>query len=103
MTIKLVENGVFAQNDVCLIDVGAAGGIAYHWQIFANCIRAIGFEKLIEECNRLNRASDTDKIQYIPVSVGITDDNHPFWSLDGDEVREQYEKYRSLKFDHYAR
>ena len=54
--------------------------IGERWRVSANWIRTIGFDTLILECDCLNTARASDKIENIPAFLDITDVNHPFWS-----------------------
>lgn len=72
MTQHLIEEGVLLNDPFTLIDVGASGGIASHWDLFKEDFQAFAFEPLIAECERLNSGKQK-KITYFPYFV-ISDD-----------------------------
>ena len=69
MTQHLIKKGVFQNDPLCLVDVGASGGIATYWDIFQPYLTAFGFEPLLDECHRLNSAK-VGNVHYYPYFVG---------------------------------
>src|SRR5229473_5969337 len=70
MTSFLVnETGIFRENPVVLLDVGARGGVAREWQVFGDQLRAYCFEPNEEECRRLT-ATAAPNLKYIPRALG---------------------------------
>lgn len=69
LTEYLVGLLAFEQAPVVVVDVGASGGVAKVWRVFRDQWKAIGFEPLVKECERLNRESGSSNIQYIAAFV----------------------------------
>lgn len=70
MTSFLVnETGIFRENPVVLLDVGARGGVGREWQVFGDQLRAYCFEPNEEECRRLTAAA-APTLKYIPRALG---------------------------------
>jgi len=67
------------REDFVLLDVGSAGGIAEHWHIFADRLRAYGFDPWIEDCDEQNSKSP-ENIRYFANLIGLTDRNH--WAFE---------------------
>jgi len=59
-----MRHGVFARAPLLLADVGASGGIADQWRLFEPDLRAVGFDPLVTECERLNREESNPAIRY---------------------------------------
>lgn len=53
LTRLLVERGMFRRDPVHIVDVGASGGIDSYWHEFGDQLRAVGFDPLIVEIERL--------------------------------------------------
>lgn len=64
LTRMLVQGGAFASEPFFLADVGASGGIADQWRHFEPSLRAVGFEPLVTECERLNREERNPAVRY---------------------------------------
>lgn len=74
MTEYLVKQGIFAQEPLSIVDVGASGGISSYWSVFEPYLHAVAFEPLIQECERLNRdPKKSSHTTYFPYFV-ISDD-----------------------------
>jgi FkbM family methyltransferase len=58
-----VESGVFADDPLFVVDVGASRGIDRHWHEFGDQLRAVGFDPLVTEVDRLN-AGATPGVRY---------------------------------------
>jgi len=69
-TKQLVESGAFRDHPFCLVDVGASGGIDGYWEIFGDDLRAVGFDGLVNEVERLNATAGSQNRQYYPYLVG---------------------------------
>lgn len=54
LTALLVDRNVFADDPMFLVDVGASGGIDTYWHEFEDQFRAVGFDPLVTEVERLN-------------------------------------------------
>lgn len=53
-TKYLVEKGIFRNNPLVVVDVGARGGLEYHWANYGDTVQFVGFEPDAEECKKLN-------------------------------------------------
>ncbi len=71
MTQFLVKQGVFRDEPFVIVDVGARGGLAPHWDVLNPYMKAYCFEPDEAECARLN-ASAPAHIQYIPKALAGT-------------------------------
>jgi FkbM family methyltransferase len=54
LTRALVTRRVFADDPLFVVDVGASGGIDSYWREFGDQFRAVGFDPLVAEVDRLN-------------------------------------------------
>jgi FkbM family methyltransferase len=54
LTRALVGRGAFADDPLFVVDVGASGGIDGYWYEFGDQLRAVGFDPLVAEIDRLN-------------------------------------------------
>lgn len=63
------EVGLFNDDPVILIDVGARDGFSSEWSAFGTGARIIGFEPDLQECARLNAAAPPG-VTYIPSALG---------------------------------
>jgi FkbM family methyltransferase len=70
LTKSLVARGLLQSFPLGLVDVGASGGIDYYWGVFDTCLRAVGFDPLIKEVERLNTAHQNGTQRYYPYLVG---------------------------------
>jgi FkbM family methyltransferase len=71
MTQDIVQSGLISEDPFFLLDIGASGGIDAHWRGFGNALRAIGFDPLIRECERLNRKETLPGVRYRDGFVGV--------------------------------
>src|SRR5207245_557297 len=70
MTSFLVrEAGVFRDDPVVLLDVGARGGVGREWEVFGDQLKAYAFEPNEEECRHLAAAAPAN-LKYIPRALG---------------------------------
>jgi FkbM family methyltransferase len=71
MTQFLVKEGVFRDEPFVIVDVGARGGLAPHWQVLQPCLQAYCFEPDEAECARLQTLADPG-IKYIPKALAAS-------------------------------
>ena len=69
-TRRLVETHAWGDDDLFLVDVGASGGIHSRWQVYRPLLRALGFEPLVHEVERLNSTEPDAKVRYVAAFVG---------------------------------
>ncbi len=69
LTDHLVRLGVFRQEPLVVVDVGASGGVANVWNVFGDQWKAFGFEPLLKECERLIRESRSPNAEYVSAFV----------------------------------
>jgi len=60
----IMEFPQLKDKDFFLVDVGASGGIEPHWSAFGSHLRAVGFDPLVNEVQRLNDLNKSPKIKY---------------------------------------
>lgn len=70
LTTSLVSSNSFKEEPFFLVDVGASGGIEPHWNTFIPYLRAVGFDPLVAEVERLKGLSSHPMIQYEAAFVG---------------------------------
>ncbi|WP_459878440.1 FkbM family methyltransferase [Desulfothermus naphthae] len=61
---------IFKRRFFFLVDVGASGGIDFRWLVFGNYLKAVGFDPLVKECERLNKENNHPNIKYVAAYVG---------------------------------
>jgi hypothetical protein len=61
---RVLSNQLWGPRDLFVIDVGASGGIGWYWEPFKDRIRAVGFEPLVAEAERLQQLAHGSKIRY---------------------------------------
>jgi FkbM family methyltransferase len=66
---RLSKSSRYAIKDMMVIDIGASGGVDDFWEVFGSCLRAIGFDPLVAEVDRLNHAGHRG-IRYEAAFVG---------------------------------
>jgi hypothetical protein len=66
---RVLSERLWGDHDFFLLDVGASGGIEKHWAVFNERLRAIGFEPLLAEVERLQNDARGTKISYEPAFV----------------------------------
>lgn len=64
------KRGVLENLDVSLLDVGCSGGIDSFWDQFGASFRAVGFDPLVSEVDRLNADEKNRNIRYVAAWVG---------------------------------
>ncbi len=57
--------------------MGASGGIDQRWYIFDDCFKAVGFDPLVKECERLNSLSINENVYYVSGFVGCEGKEFP--------------------------
>ena len=72
----VVANGLWGDSDLCLVDVGASGGIHARWSDYGDRLRAVGFDPLVLEVERLNGLETRPKVRYEALSVGAGSRDH---------------------------
>ena len=70
LTRRVLTLGLWGERPLFLLDVGASGGIDTRWAVFAGGLRAIGFDPLIAEVERLNAAERRPGVRYEAAFVG---------------------------------
>ena len=56
---------------VTLVDIGCSGGVGTEWNIFGASLRAVGFDPLEAEIERLKRVEQRPNISYVAAFVGL--------------------------------
>ena len=64
LTRRVLEQRLWGDSPLFLLDVGCSGGIETRWRPFGDRLRAVGFDPLIAEVDRLNAANTHPGIQY---------------------------------------
>ena len=70
LTTLLASLDCFKEEPFFLVDIGASGGIEPHWNTFIPYLRAVGFDPLVAEVERLKGLSSSPMIQYEAAFVG---------------------------------
>ena len=66
----VIANRLWGDSDICLVDVGASGGIHTRWSAFGTRLTAVGFDPLVSEVSRLNELETRPKVRYEAAHVG---------------------------------
>jgi FkbM family methyltransferase len=69
LTGALASAALFKEDPFFLVDVGASGGINSLWMALMPHLKAVGFEPLLAEVDRLNDQSPSPAIRYEPAFV----------------------------------
>jgi FkbM family methyltransferase len=64
LTRRVLELGLLGDRQLFVLDVGCSGGIEDRWTIFGNRLRAVGFDPLVSEIERLARNNTHDGVTY---------------------------------------
>jgi FkbM family methyltransferase len=64
LTTYVLERGLWGDTPFSLIDVGCSGGIESRWRVFRDRLRAVGFDPLVAEIDRLKAANENPRITY---------------------------------------
>jgi hypothetical protein len=70
---RVLAERLWGGSDLFLIDVGASGGIGAEWQVFGDRLRAVGFEPLVAEAERLQQRAEGSKLRYEAAFVTCRD------------------------------
>jgi FkbM family methyltransferase len=70
LTRYLVDLGILRDEPFSLVDVGASGGIEPHWREFDGSLRAVAFDPLIKEMERLKSIEPNPSVHYFASLVG---------------------------------
>jgi FkbM family methyltransferase len=73
MTRMLVKKGALATDPFTLVDVGASGHIESYWRSFEPEFRAIGFDPLVREMQRLSNQEHSKNVRYEAYWLGCDD------------------------------
>ena len=88
---RVLAERLWGGSDLFVIDVGASGGIGWEWQPFGDRLRAVGFEPLVAEAQRLQRLAEGSKVRYEAAFVTCRD----FDALFPPEIRHDRVKSRT--------
>ena len=83
-TAHLVEQGVFRDDPLTLIDVGCSGGIAEAWRIFGADLRAYAIDPMVDVVDRLRQAETLPGVKYFEAFIGLPPD-HPVVVARGEQ------------------
>jgi FkbM family methyltransferase len=88
MLRRLVDQRLWGDAPLFLVDVGASGGIEGQWRLFGDALRAVAFEPLVSEVERLNRVEQNPDVVYEAAFVGCRDYDRLFPAdLRNDRIR----------------
>jgi FkbM family methyltransferase len=59
------------RDQVTVIDVGCSGGVGTEWEVFGRALRAVGFDPLMSEIQRLQQTEHRPNISYEAAFVGL--------------------------------
>ena len=94
---RVLADRLWGERDLFVIDVGASGGIGRYWTSFGDRLRAVGFDPLLAEVERLQSLSRDTKVSYEAAFVTCRD----FDSLFPPDVRN--DRIRSKNNDAFQR
>ena len=60
------------RENVTVFDIGCSGGVGAEWNIFGPALRAVGFDPLVTEIERLKRSDRRSHIRYEAAFVGLS-------------------------------
>jgi hypothetical protein len=87
LTTYVVEHRLWGDTPFSLIDVGCSGGIESRWRIFRDRLRAVGFDPLVVEIDRLKAANENPGITYEAARITCRDYDTLFpRALRGDAI-----------------
>jgi len=69
----LAAEGLLPREDLFVVDVGASGGIDSAWLAMKPHLRAVGFDPLVNEIQRLSAENPHEKVSYVDAFVGARD------------------------------
>ena len=64
LTERVLELCLWGESPFFLLDAGCSGGIERRWQIFGQRLRAVGFDPLVAEIDRLNGINTHPEMRY---------------------------------------
>lgn len=67
---ECIGRGLFGQGRFNVLDVGASGGIDPFWRQFEPHLKAVGFDPLVSEVERLNRVETNPDVSYAAAWIG---------------------------------
>ena len=71
LTARIASQRLWGERPFFLLDVGASGGVERRWFVFRELLRAIGFDPLVAEVERLNQANTHPGVRYEAALVGV--------------------------------
>jgi FkbM family methyltransferase len=84
----VVERRLWGSSPFFLLDVGCSGGIERRWDLFGDHLRAIGFDPLVAEIDRLNSLNPYPEVRYVAAFVTCREYDSLFPpELRGDRIR----------------
>ena len=66
---RVIAGRLWGSSPFFLLDVGCSGGIEQRWHVFGNSLRAVGFDPLVTEIDRLNAANTQAGVSYVAAFV----------------------------------
>jgi hypothetical protein len=72
LTAYLYGQKAGERDPVTVFDVGCSGGVSDQWNGFGPALRAVGFDPLIAEIDRLQRAEKREGVRYEAAFVGLS-------------------------------
>jgi FkbM family methyltransferase len=73
LAARVLEKCLDQQAHFTVLDVGCSGGIDQRWYAFGDRLRAVGFDPLLAEVERLNAANTHAGVRYEAAYVGCRD------------------------------
>jgi hypothetical protein len=70
---RVIAGRLWGASPFFLLDVGCSGGIEQRWRIFGDRLRAIGFDPLVAEIDRLNAANTHAGVSYVAAFITAPD------------------------------
>ncbi len=67
---ECIDRGLFNDARFHVLDVGASGGIDPFWRQFEPHLKAVGFDPLVSEVERLNRVETNPDVSYAAAWIG---------------------------------
>jgi FkbM family methyltransferase len=87
LTHYIIKEKILGKDNFFLIDVGASGGIDPCWNAFGSYLHGVGFDPLLNECNRLNSINRHANFNYFPCYI-----------ISENEEIDQYRTPETVKF-----
>jgi FkbM family methyltransferase len=66
----MIDDALWGSASMFLLDIGASGGVERRWSVFGDRLKAIGFDPLVAEVERLNRLERRPGVRYEAAFVG---------------------------------